>query len=85
MGGVGGDTAKDDVAFETELQDFERFVRPEAVAYQHPWFTISPFFGLGIKHTLEPLQADLGVGISSFGARIMPSRGGVRGPVGSMG
>jgi len=37
------------------------------------------------SNTLEPLQADLGVGVSSFGARLMPSRGGVRGPVGSMG
>jgi hypothetical protein len=41
--------------------------------------------GLGIKYTLKPLQADLGVGISRFGARIVPSRGGERGPVASMG
>ena len=57
----------------------------EAVANQCSWFLVSPFFGLGIKHTLEPLQADLGVGISRFGARIVPSRGGKRGPVASMG
>jgi hypothetical protein len=29
-------------------------MRPEAVLYQHPWFLVSPFFGLGIKHTLKP-------------------------------
>jgi hypothetical protein len=40
---------------------------------------------LGIKHALEPLQADLGVGIPRFGAGIVPSRGGERGPVASMG
>jgi len=34
---------------------------------------------------LKPLQADLGVGISRFGARILPSGGGERGPVASMG
>ena len=60
-------------------------MRPEAVLYQHPWFLVSPFFGLGIKHTLEPLQADIGVGKSRFGARIEPSRGGIHSPVISMG
>jgi hypothetical protein len=47
-------------------------------------FLVSPFFGLGVKHKLEPLQADLGVGVSTVGVRIMPSRSGVRAPVGSM-
>jgi hypothetical protein len=40
---------------------------------------------LGIKHALEPLQANLGVGVPRFRERIVPSRGGERGPVASMG
>jgi hypothetical protein len=60
-------------------------MRTEAVACQHPWLPVSSFFGLGIKHKPEPLQADLGVGESRFGARIVPSGGGERGPVASMG
>jgi len=60
-------------------------VRPEGVTNQHPWFLVSLSFGLGIKHTLKPLQANLRVGASRFGARIVPSRGGQRGPVASMG
>lgn len=85
MGGVRGDTAQDDVVFKTILQDFERLVRPEAVVNQNPWFLVRPCSRLGIKHTYESLQADLRVGISRFGARIIPARGGVSGPVASMG
>lgn len=78
-------TAQDDVILKAELQDFERLVCPEAVANQNAWLLMRPLFGLGIEHTFELLQADLGVGISRFRARIMPSRGGIRGPVASMG
>lgn len=39
-------------------------MRSEAVANQNPWFVVRPCFGLGIKDTREPVQADLGVGIS---------------------
>jgi len=39
---------------------------------------------LGIKYLLYPLQTDLGVGISRFEARILPSGGGKCGPVASM-
>ena len=60
-------------------------MRPKAVTNQHPWLLVSLSSSLEIKHTLEPLQANLGVGVSRFGARIMPSRGGVRGPVASVG
>ena len=60
-------------------------MRPEAVKNQHPWLLVSLSSSLGIKYTLKPLQADLGVGISRFGARIVPSRGGERGLVASMG
>jgi hypothetical protein len=83
VGGVRRETTQNDV-FEKILQDFEGLARPEAVANQHPWFLVSSFLGLGIKYTLEPLQAGLGVGISRFGARILPSGGGERGPVASM-
>jgi len=60
-------------------------MRPEAVTNQYPGFLVSLFSRLGIKHALEPLQADLGVGVPRFGARIVPSRGGERGLVASMG
>ena len=80
-----GETAQDDVVFKAILQDLERLVCPEAVTNQYPWFLVSLSFSLGIKHMLEPLQADLGVGISRFRARIVPSRGGECGLVASMG
>ena len=60
-------------------------MRPEAVTNQHPWLLVSLSSSLGIKHALEPLQADLGVGIPGFGARVVPSGGRERGPVASMG
>ena len=60
-------------------------MRPEAVTNKDPGFLIRMWFSLGIKHTFDPLQADLGVSISRFGERIMPSRGGICGPVASMG
>lgn len=58
---------------------------PKTVANQNAWLLMRPRFSLGIKHTFKPLQANLRVGISRFRARIMPSRGGVCGPVASMG
>lgn len=60
-------------------------MRSEAVANQNPWFVMRPCFGLEIKDTREPVQADLGVGISRLGACIVPSRGGISGPVAPMG
>ena len=84
VGGVKGETIQDDIFFETNLQDFEGLVRPEAVTNQYSWFLVSLSFGLGIKHTLEPFQAKLGVGVSRFGARIVLTRSGERGPVASM-
>jgi hypothetical protein len=85
MGGVRRDTAQDDVIFKTILQDLKGLMRPEAVANQNTWSLLRPSFSLRVEHTFEPLHADLGVGVSRFGARIMPSRGGVCGPVASMG
>jgi hypothetical protein len=85
MGGVGGNTAKDGVVLEIIPHDFERLVRPEAVINQSPRLLIRPLFRLGIKHELDPVQADLGIGISRLGACKMPSRGRVRGPCASMG
>jgi len=40
---------------------------------------------LGVKDTLKPLQANLKVGISRFGARILPFRGGEGCPVALVG
>ena len=85
MRGVRGETTQDYLVFETKLQDFEGLVRAEAVTNQHPWFLVSLAFSLGVKDTLKPLQANLRVSVSRFGARIVPSRGRERGPVASMG
>jgi hypothetical protein len=60
-------------------------VRPEAVGNQHPWLLVSSLLSFGMKYTLELLEANLRVGISRFGARILLSRGRERGPVASMG
>ena len=60
-------------------------MRPKAVTNQHAWFLVSTSFCLWIKHTLEPLKADFGVGISRFGACIVLSRGAKCSPVASVG
>ena len=59
-------------------------MRPEAVTDQYSRPLISSFFGLGIEYTLEPLQADLGVGVARVRAGIVLSRGGECSPVASM-
>ena len=71
--------------FEAKFHGFESLVRPETVTNEYPWVLVSLFSGLGIEHTLEPLQANLGVGVPRFGACIVPSRGRERGPVASVG
>jgi hypothetical protein len=50
-----GETAEDNIIFKIKLQDFEYFVRPEAIANQYPWLIISLLLSLGMKYTLEPL------------------------------
>jgi hypothetical protein len=60
-------------------------VRPEAVTDQHPGLLVSLYSSLGIKHALEPLQANLGVRVPKIGACIVPSGGMERGLVASMG
>jgi hypothetical protein len=60
-------------------------VRPETVKNQHAGFLVRLSSRLGIKHALEPLQASLQVGVPRFRDCIVPSRGGERGPVASMG
>lgn len=59
-------------------------MRSEAIVDYYAWFLISLFFGLEIKYKLEPLQADIGVGVSTVRVRIVPSRSGVRHPVSSV-
>jgi len=83
--GVRGKSTQNNVVFETKFHNLEGLVRTEAVTYQHPWFLVGSCLGLGVKYTFDPLQADLGVVISSFGAGIMPSRGIERRSVASMG
>src|SRR5271170_3818525 len=58
---------------------------PEAVRNENPWLLIRLKSSLGIEHTFDPLQTDFGISIPRLGARIMPARGGIRGPVASMG
>ena len=81
MGSVRRDAAEEDIVFETIFHDFERLVCLEAVTNKDPWLLIRSVFSLGIKHTFDPLQADLGVGVSRLGTHKMPSRGGVRSPL----
>jgi hypothetical protein len=60
-------------------------VRPEAVTNKDSWFFISSLFSFGIKYTFKLLEADLRVGISRIGARILLSRGRERGLVAPVG
>ena len=60
-------------------------MRPEAVTNQYPWLLVSLSSRLGIKYALEPPQANLGVGVPRFGARIVLSRSRERSPVASVG
>jgi len=46
---------------------------------------VSQTFGLGIEYKLRLLQAEIGVGVSSVGSSIVPSRCGVREPFRLMG
>jgi hypothetical protein len=84
MGGVGWKPTEDDVILKTESQDFQRFVHRKAIADKNPRLTIRSRFGKRVKHMLNPVQTNFGVGISSFGAGEVSSRGGVRGPGASM-
>lgn len=52
---------------------------------QDPWLVIRPGFRQRIKHVLYPVQANFGVGVSSFGTRVVPTRGLVGCPGTSMG
>jgi hypothetical protein len=40
MGGVGRETAQDNVVLKAKLQDLQRLMRPEAVANQYAWFAV---------------------------------------------
>jgi hypothetical protein len=60
-------------------------VSPKAVRNENPWLLIRLKSSLRIEHTFNPLQTDFGISIPRLGARIMPARGGIRGPVASMG
>ena len=85
MGSIRRDTAEEDIIFEIIFNNFERLVYPEAITNKDPWLLIRSVFSLGIKHTFDPLQADLRVGVSRLGTRKMLSGGRVRGPYTPMG
>jgi hypothetical protein len=85
VGSVRRDAAEEDIVFETIFHDFERLVCPKAVTNKDSWLLIRSVFCLGVKHTFNPLQANLRVGISRLGTREMPSGGRVRRPCAPMG
>ena len=60
-------------------------MRPEAVTDKDLGFLIRSWFSLGIKHTFNLVQANLGVGIFRLRVRKIPSRGVVRSPCALMG
>jgi hypothetical protein len=84
VGSMRRETTQDNVARKAELQDFQSFMRAEAIAHKHAWLVVSSFLRLRIKHTCEPLQADVRVGVPSLGAGILPAGGGKGGPVTSV-
>lgn len=80
-----GYSAQGDVVLETNLQDLESLVRSKAIPHKHSRSVVSSLFSLGVKHKLEPLQADIRIREAGIGARIDPARRGIRGLVGPMG
>lgn len=59
-------------------------MRAKAITDQDLRFIMRPGFCLRVKYTLNPVQADGSVSISSSGAGKVPSRGGVNHPGASM-
>lgn len=57
---------------------------PKIVVYQYSWLPLSTFLGLRIQTQLQPLQTEEEIGGAAIRVFIMPSRGRVRDPVGSM-
>jgi hypothetical protein len=57
---------------------------PEPIIDENPWLVARSRFRPRIKHVLYPVQANFGVGISSFRTRVVPTRGLVGGPSTSM-
>jgi hypothetical protein len=59
-------------------------MRAKVIIDQDSRSVIRPSSCLRVKYTLNPVQADGGVGISSFGTGKVPSRSGVSRPDASM-
>lgn len=59
-------------------------MRCGAVPDQYSWSSARSQLGKGIEYVLNPVEADLRVGISGTGAGKMPSRSRVCGPCNSM-
>ena len=59
-------------------------MRAKAITDQDSRSVMRPGLCLRVKYTLNPVQADGGVGISGFGTGKVPSRGGVSHPGASM-
>ena len=58
---------------------------PETITNQYTRSLPSPFSSLWVKYKFKPLQAEIGISVSTVGVRIMPSRSGISDPVSSMG
>ena len=85
VSGVRRKATQDNPILETKFQNFESVMGVEAITQKNARFLVSLFFGLRIEHKFEPLQAEIGIGISLVRIRIMPSWCGKCDPIGSMG
>jgi hypothetical protein len=56
-------------------------MRAEAITDKYTWLAVSSLLCLWIKHTCEPLQANVRVGVPSLRAGVLPPRSRECGPV----
>lgn len=58
--------AKDNVIFKAVLWDLERFVRSETIIDKYAGFPVRSQLGLGIECELEPVEANIRVGVAGL-------------------
>lgn len=56
--------AENDIVIETILKNLERPMRSKAISDKHAWSSVSKFFYFGVENMLEPLQTDIGIGVT---------------------
>jgi hypothetical protein len=81
VGRVGRQATEDDIVRKAKLQDFEGFVRTEAIADQYTRLTVSAIPRLRIEYLAKPFEAYLRVGISGFRVSVVPAGSRKRGPI----